>query len=538
MNLKKSLSLGFLTLLLLPQTLLAQAGADILLNNVAPPTTEQVNSRNNAPTKIVHEGLQLNDPMAIQLFTDWRNAGKLSYEVNSWFLKLLQGKYEHSAHLLSVIRNQVPARLKTQFLATEVYLYKKLGLNQKFFDSFVEFIQDKKSINSRIGLTLWTFADQHAEEFFKKEHIAINSSQIKIISNHTNQNTPFFTHVKSVVLLRKGEKALQTMINLKPGHPLKIPLAKTVVLDLARQNRLGEAGAILKKYVEPEIKRINDPYILGEYYINLARLLYQAGALDAAAVFYTKVPNKHPLFVQARAELMWTYLRTNKMAKLRGQIKSLESLLFADYFIPEIYVVRSISNLKLCQYNNVEKDFNHFIASSKIWAKKIHSNLKTNDPVWKEHRDFYMTKADNRIVSLELEIKELKRLSERSIKAALPAVGIQPHWKKALKDLAYTLTEARKRRVTEYKRLWKNRETILAEAIKKMKFVKIEALTQIQDIVFKKKELGKGIKATNVLSSKETNDKLIFPYDGVFWPDEILNLRSEAKSFCLKKASL
>ena len=163
---------------------------------------------------------------------------------------------------------------------------------------------------------------------------------------------------------------------------------------------------------------------------------------------------------------------------------------------------------------------------------------KTNDPVWKEHRDFYMTKADNRIVSLELEIKELKRLSERSIKAALPAVGIQPHWKKALKDLAYTLTEARKRRVTEYKRLWKNRETILAEAIKKMKFVKIEALTQIQDIVFKKKELGKGIKATNVLSSKETNDKLIFPYDGVFWPDEILNLRSEAKSFCLKKASL
>jgi hypothetical protein len=516
----------------------AVGGADILLNNVAPPTESE--SSNNAKTspQMVYEGFKLNDPMSIQLFTDWRSAGKLSYEVNAWFLGLLQGKYEKSAHLLSVVRNQMPPKLEMQLRATEVYLYQKLGLNQKFFNSFVEFLSDKNAMKSRIGLTLWTFVDQLSENFFKTKYIYINPSQREIISSHENQNTPFFTHVKSVLLLRKGEKALQTMINLKPGHPLRIPLAKTVVLDLARQNRLGEAGSILKKYVEPEIKKINDPYVLGEYYINLARLLYQAGALDAAAGFYMKVPDRHPLFVQARAELMWTYLRTNKTAKLRGQIKSLGSTLFSKYFIPEIYVVRSISNLKLCQYSAVEKDFNNFITSSKKWASKIRTNLKTDDPTWSEHKDFYMGWADNRIVALGLEIDELKRLGERSIKAALPAVGVQPHWNKSLKSLSHSLAEAKKKRVVEYKRLWKNRETILAEAIKKMKFVKIEALTQVQDIAYKKKELGQGIKATNALSKSEVNDKLVFPYDGVFWPDEVLNLRSEAKSFCLKKASL
>jgi hypothetical protein len=539
MSIKHLASSVLLTTLLCLNTVYPQGGADILLNNVASPSSEEAAAdKKNTTKKIVYEGFKLNDPMAIRLFTDWRAAGKFSFEVNSWFLGLLQGKYESSAHLLSVIRKQMPNKLETHLKAAEVYLSYKLGLNQKFFNGYVNFLNDKMAMKTPIGLTLSTYVDQFAATFFQQQHVYINPSQTDIIAKVKDQDTPFFTHVKSLLLLRKGEKALQTMINLKPGHPLRIPLAKTIVLDLAKQNRLGQAGGILKKYVEPEIKKINDPYVLGEYYINLARLLYQAGALEAAGNFYLKVPNKHPLFVQARAELMWTYLRTGKTAKLRGQIKSLESTLFSDYFIPEIYVVRSISNLKLCQYKAVEQDFNQFIASSKSWAQKIRKNLKTNNPQWSEHKDFYMNWSDQRIQALESEIISLKRLGERSIKAALPAIGVQPHWNKSIKNLTLTLFQAKKRRITEYKRLWKNRETILAEAIKKMKFVKIEALTQIQDIAYKKKELGQGITATNALSAKETNDKLVFSYDGVFWPDEVLNLRSEAKSFCLKKASL
>lgn len=516
----------------------AVGGADVLLNNLVPesPNTQSTKTKNQP--QIVYEGFKLEDPFAIQLFTDWRNGGKLSYDVNAWFLMVLQGKYEKGAHLISVIQKQIPGSLENAFRAAKVYLFHKVGLKQRFLDQYINYLEDKSVQNTAISMALSQFVDSKASEFFRNHSVSINKTQEKTIAEYDDKNTPFMTHLKSITMLRKGEKALQTLINLPAGHPSRIPLAKTVILDLARQNRLGEAGKLLKKYVEPEILKVNDPVVLGEYYMNLARLLYQAGALDAAAKFYLKVPNKHPDFVQARAELMWTYLRTGQTAKLRGQLVSLKSDFFEDYFIPEIYVVRSISNLKLCNYEEVEKDFKTFISSNKKWAKDIEGNLKSSQPVWKDNRDYYLNLTDARIKLLTKERELLTQLGEKSIKAALPAVGVQPHWEKNIKTIDHALEEMRKTRITEVKRLWKNREILLAEAIKKMKFVKIETMTQVQDVAYNKREVGKGTVASKPLTSKETNGKLVFPYDGVFWPDEVLNLRSEAKSFCLKKASL
>ena len=526
-------------LILASSNAFAIGGADVLLNNVSTDdaSTEKaivVNDRTAEST--VFEGFKLNDPVMVQMFTEWRTAGKLDYEVNSWYMKLLQGKYEQAAHLLSVMNDKMPSELYTHMKVSEVYLYHKLGLNQRFFDTWVDLLKDKKAVQSRIGMTLWQYVDQQAPGFFSKNGIQISEAQAETIRNVENANTPFFVYANAALALRSGRNAYQSLISLPSGHPFKIPLAQTVILDLARNNELGNAGKVLKKYLEPEIEKVNDPYVLGEYYLNLARFLYQAGAMEAAESYYMKVPNKHPKFTEARAELMWSYLRTGKTADLRGQVASLNSELFSDYFIPEIYVVRSISNLKLCQYGEVEIDFQNFITANKKWAKIIQDKIKEDEPKWSEHKDFFLKLADQKVAAIEQEMKKIEDLGKKSIKATLPAVGVQPHWSKNNKELAFHLQEVKKQRIVEYKRPWINRERILAEAIKKMKFVKIETMSQIRDLTRKNITLGTGNTASDPLA--KANDRLVFPYDGVFWPDEVLNLKAKAQSLCLEKASL
>jgi len=526
-------------MLLLSSNAYAIGGADVLLNNVSSDdasTEKAIVVNDRAAESTVFEGFKLDDPVMVQMFTEWRTAGKLDYEVNSWFMKLLQGKYEQASHLLTVINDKMPAELYTHLRVSEVYLYNKLGLNQRFFDTWVELLKDKKAVESRIGMTLWQYVDQKSPGFFSKNAIHITEQQAESIAQVENANTPFFVYANAAMALRSGKKAYQSLISLPSGHPYKIPLAQTVILDLARNNELGNAGKVLKKYLEPEIEKVSDPYILGEYYLNLARFLYQAGAMEAAESYYKKVPSKHPQFTQARAELMWSYLRTGKTSELRGQLASLKSELFSDYFIPEIYVVRSISNLKLCQYSEVEKDFANFVNSNKKWARIIKKKLTEESPNWSEHKDFFLKLSDQKVSAIDKEMKQIKELGKRSIKAALPAVGVQPHWSKNNKELAFHLQEAKKQRIVEYKRPWINRERILAEAIKKMKFVKIETMSQVRDLTRKNITLGKGNRASDPLA--KSNDRLVFPYDGVFWPDEVLNLKAQAQSLCLEKAAL
>src|SRR5699024_6961811 len=123
---------------------------------------------------------------------------------------------------------------------------------------------------------------------------------------------------------------------------------------------LAGAGAVLKRDLEPTLDMNGDPKALASHYLQVARLLYQAGALDAAESFYTRIPNGTPQYLEAREELTWVWLRKGDVAKLRGELVTLGSRVFDDQFQPEVHLVRAISNLKLCYYDEVEQDFRVF----------------------------------------------------------------------------------------------------------------------------------------------------------------------------------
>ena len=91
----------------------------------------------------------------------------------------------------------------------------------------------------------------------------------------------------------------------------------------------------------------------------------------------------------------------------------------------------------------------------------------------------------------------------------------------------------------EYNRFWKNREIVLSETIRKMKFVKVEAMTQMHAIAKKSdlydKSRGDQVSTVQAARTDLSNDKLSFPFDGVLWSDELFTMRSAAKNYCLQK---
>jgi hypothetical protein len=239
--------------------------------------------------------------------------------------------------------------------------------------------------------------------------------------------------------------------------------------------------------------------------------------------------------------MAWILLRKSDQAHLRGGLKALSLSLFADRFSPEVYLVRAISNLKLCYFDEVKKDFDAFISSNRVWAIKITEALAKQDSTEPRSKDWYSLLAEKRIENRALEVKRLEQLGTESVAAVLPAVGEQKHWVNSKNRILALLEEAKKIRADEYRRQWKSDKAELAEAIRKMQFVKVEAMTQMR-LLSRANVSQESVKvaSTDISSLKigksihTSSGDQVFAFDGVIWPDEIFKLQSTAQGSCLK----
>ena len=515
-----------------------ETGADVLLKNVDLENNTEVEAATDISGQRASEGLTLTDAFLIEFFTSWKTHQGLSYDINRWSMDILKHRFKQAAHLWTVVDKQAPRDFRIQIKMARLYLMWKLDLPQTFIDLLLESIGDEKLKNSKLMAALDQVISEHAPQWFMEKAPLLTTQQKKMLFKVDASKNALLSTVKLWALFRSGEKAIPFLKALPASHSFKIPLAQTVVLDLARQNRLGEAGKIMKQEVEPAIHHKNDPKVLSLYYLTLGRLLYQAGALEAAEVFYRKIPNSVPEFLNARTELLWVLLRKGDIADLRGELTSLGMGVFSDKFLPEIYLVRSISNLKLCQYDLVEKDFKDFIEINRKWANEISRALKSKNPPTPWRGDFFIDLAKKSLAQKEKEIETLERLGKESIKATLPAVGIQAHWAHAKVRVQLSLEDAKKHLLKEYRRFWKNQELVLYEIIRKMKFVKVETMTQIHTAAKKGDLYNKtgGDQVSTVQASQSTPDsadRLSFPFDGVLWPDELFKMQSVARNYCL-----
>ncbi len=524
----------------------AGTGADALLNKVGGvPVQEAIST-----TAVVSS--DLSDPFLVQFFSHVQVESKLPFEIKLWAQKVIKKDYAGAAHLWTAIQKHLPSRFEPAARAGYLYSLYKLNLPQTFFDQWVESLDRKSFVDSSLSLALDQTINPGFDKWWVDNAVSVTAEQLRTVAKQNQNRGSHYATVQAWGSLRTGVNAERALALLPADHALKVPLANTVALALARKSDLRGAGAVLKQHLEPAISARKDIEGLSAHYIQIARLLYQAGSLDGAAEYYLKIPNGSKDFLNAREELGWVWLRQGDTSKLRGELETLGSGLFNDKFAPDVYVLRSISNLKLCYYAEVEKELNAFVKSNKEWATKIQAAMTAEDPPVAES-DFFVEAARRSRDSKKAEADLLEALATQSITAVLPAVGPQHHWEKAKARALSASESARKQVADEVRRHWKNRKTVLTEAIRKMQFVKVELFSQVRllsketspsasapsgavsalerDTASRLKEESK--EALNEASQSE----MVFPFDGVIWPDELFKLTSVAQSRCQEKVS-
>lgn len=516
----------------------ADLGADALLGTVEPKSGNP-----SAALWSSSSGIKLSDPFLVQFFSEWQQEKNLSYDVNSWAIKVLQGKSTEAAHLWSAIEPQLPASFETSARVAYLYLLWKMDVPQTFFHHWTAQLSRPSYLQSKTALALEQTITPGFDAWLVDNAIQGDTNLNELIARLDPARGSLFTTVKAWLSLRKGKAGHAYLEMLPVDNRLKIPLARTVALALAREKDLKTAGTVLKKHMEPAIEAIHSRDALALHYIEIGRLLYQAGAIDAAETFYERVPNGSPDYLTAREELTWVRLLKGESQKLRGDLETLATGLFRDKFAPDVYVVRAISNLKLCFYEEAEKDIKAFVDQNVRWAKEINLSLLTEDPPTAGMHDYFSDLAVTALDKRRTEVERLKTLGEQSIGATLPAVGPQSHWEKARTQMLVDVESAKKAKAYEYRRQWKNRKFVLTEAIKKMQFVKVELQSQIRSLSQVSQSTSQATprihneQVAAALKSDNGKADMTFPFDGVVWPDELFHLRSVAQTRCLGKVA-
>ncbi|MBY0517814.1 MAG: hypothetical protein K2P81_12965 [Bacteriovoracaceae bacterium] len=517
----KKLALCFL---LIAPSAFAQMGADVLLQSTG---TDEAADRSQLPTA---SQFKLNDAYLQTLLVEWKSQGNQSFEVNRWFTQILSGNTTQAAHMWSTMQEHFPENVRPIAKATWVYLTWKMNLPQTFLEAYKTTRNDTQ-IPERLKIALdQVISAEAGSSWFVANKPYMHQSYADAVLLNT-QPVGFDLEMAAWAARYDLNHAARILTLLPMGHPLSLELASTAVLNFSRKNEIGEAGKLLKRRVEPELELRKDPKALSRHYLTLGRLLYQAGALEASEAFYARIPRGVDDFIPARAERTWALLRMGRVGELRGELTSLSHKVFSDRFLPEVALVRSISNLKLCRYDDVAQDFAAFIEAHKTWANKIQVALENPEASKIDMEDKKITALENAIKERKLEEAQLAKLAIDSVKAALPAVGEQAHWTSALSQVTSAKAELSRQVVAQKQRFWKNREIVLTEAIRKMKFVRVEAMAQVRmaTVAQANNDVTDTIKRVQSAPSKGSQT---YPFEGVYWPDELFKMHAQATSRC------
>ena len=487
------------------------------------------------------------DSFQSALLSRFRAIGGLrtSMELRTWIEKIQMGHFQTAAHLWTAIQNKIPENFRQDAEATQLYLNWKLELSQTFIDQYLSHLSNAAFVKSTLAHELQTFIAPGFDQWLAAQAIELSPDQRRLAQRLGTPaqlvGQPLALDLQALSYLGQGAAGKEVLQALPVGNPLRIPFAETVALAHAKAKQLPEAARVLKELLEPSIIAQNDPRGLSHYYLQMARLLFQAGYMDSAEQAYLKIPNGVKEFIPAQEELTWVWLRKGDNQHVRGALETLSSSVFADRFSPELHLVRSISNLKLCRYDEMQKDFDGFMKENSKWAAKITAALKSATPPAPPEIDAATLHALAALRNRTAEAQSLQKLGDQSINAVLPAVGWQSHWRQASNRLEGTVETLQKQLSNHYRRQWKNYEIVLSEAITKMRFVKVEMLSQLSEARAAEvaaqdapDATADEIHTTSAATLRDQPEDMTFPFDGIVWPDEMFKLKSVAESRCLK----
>lgn len=344
------------------------------------------------------------------------------------------------------------------------------------------------------------------------------------------------------------------LVKSRPGTKERAMLQWQLVLALVGQDRAQAAQALAHLMKQPQ-----NPIGQDLMEMTAARMLFQNGYLDAAIKYYEKIPKSSDYFFEAQEEMGWAYIRKGQPQDALAVTRTLSQPFFAVMVGPEASFLRSLAQLKVCDYTGVLQTLNGFRNDFRDRTRELQAVSKDADTP--AVRDLLKKRAEGKLKFVEMgptlkaiprwaprdqmlgslivferalaaEAQKAGELYARSLSNGSDRVGFQA----PLEQMKKSMDE--RRRSAEIQAL-KRVQALAAEEVEetqqilsKLHIVEAEVLQQssLADRVAK----ARPEKKTEMKGVKDQPEKfqLKFPVEKELWFDELAHYNVNLKGGC------
>lgn len=369
----------------------------------------------------------------------------------------------------------------------------------------------------------------------------VNSPNIKYILAKRSLNTSDF---------KSAEKFLA---NIDPTHSSYPFIRHLSGVILAEKGQYKDAAVVFNECVEASEKKANtldskiqrDQMLQNRDYClaGVARSFYGSGDYKRADLAYLDISKESLIWPNILFEEAWNSYQLKNYNRTLGKLVTYKAPIMDFVFNPEVDVLKALSYLKMCLYEDARSTADDFYGTHSREAQNLRSFILRNKKNYKYYFDlmanFESGKAslvpyvNSTLRSLEKDsaYQEIKSslssaVAEYKRVEALPRSNLK---NQMLKNMRTVLDEYKSTLGAYVRSSMVSKYAEFYRAFQDMSYIKLEVLAQRKERLYKNEDTDRKRGDVKYI---ERNDKQYFwNFNGEFWADElgdyVFALRSE-----------
>ncbi len=344
-------------------------------------------------------------------------------------------------------------------------------------------------------------------------------------------------------------KGLQQLSKLSPVESRERALMDWNIALLHGQKDETKAAAVI---ISSLMKAKNN--LIPEDLLNITagRLLYQNGYFEAAQKYYDKIPKGSDFFPQSQEEKAWAFLKRGQPNDAVAVTQTLVNKAFSGQVGPEAWFVRSLGQLKVC-------DFGASLETLKSFSVEFKERAMGLEKISKQGNSSEVNQALLKMKDGGLNLAEMAQISK-----SLPRAMVRDErLRQMMKAFAILIEEsnsaAQASATSNVSGLQGEFETIKNNADQRAARMKAQAVNRVQSLAAQdlketktilnklhivEAEVIQRVESTTKLSQaasqeirsgktgSQAADVLKFPSGSEVWMDELTNYKIDIKKGC------
>jgi tetratricopeptide (TPR) repeat protein len=325
-----------------------------------------------------------------------------------------------------------------------------------------------------------------------------------------------------------------------------------LALGFAMKDQSDKAAKIMAAL----LKAPNNPIPTDLMNITAARMLYQNGYLDAAGKYFDKVPKSSEYYFTALEEKSWAHVRKGEPQNALAVTQTLVNPNLTGQIGPESWLVRGLSQLKVCDYpavletlKNFPKDFKGkavYLETISNQAEDQHvkralaemsqKTLTTKEIVGISKllpRTMVRDEKLRFLLSAEVLLKSESDAAEKIYAKSLQQTGLQSFFDRIKNQTNQRMQMAVSSSLSRVKEIAQLELAEIKKVLNKLKIIEVEVIQQVQVVDRLKASLKDEVMNLKVgTTGSKKDDALKFPLSKEFWFDELTNYKVDIKKGC------